>query len=74
MATAKLSVKESLLGSETEPDLSQQSKATFEQHAQVDDDTGDAFMNEEDFISAIAPSTENYVSITRADLGSVLCI
>ena len=61
MATAKLAVKESLLGSTREPELSQQTKATFDRNARQDEATGDSYMIEEDFVNAIAPTNENYV-------------
>ena len=64
MATAKLAVKESLLGTTIEPELSQQTKATFDRNARQDDATGEYFMTEEDFVNAIAPASENYVSFS----------
>ena len=62
MATVKEAVKESLLGTTVEPQLSQQARANFEKHARRDDD-GELFMNEDDFINAIAPESENYVRL-----------
>lgn len=62
MATAKLVVKESLLGTTREPELSQQTRATFDRNARQDEATGEYYMTEEDFVNAIAPSSENYVS------------
>ena len=59
---AKQSVKESLLGTTIEPELSQQTKATFDRNARQDEATGDNYMTEEDFVNAIAPASENYVS------------
>ena len=61
MATAKLAVKESLLGATREPELSTQTKATFDRNARQDGTTGELFMTEEDFVNAIAPKSENYV-------------
>ena len=58
MATA---VKESLLGSEREESLSFQSKASFDLHAKADEQTGEKYMNKDDFVDAIAPTSENYV-------------
>ena len=57
-------VKEKLLGAETAQDvqLSAQSKATFEKYAQKDEDTGESFLGEEEFINAVAPAGEDYVS------------
>lgn len=61
MASAKVAIKESLLGADIEPDVSLQSKATFERNARTDEETGESFLTEDDFVNAIAPSTENYV-------------
>ena len=56
------SVKETLLGTTVEPQLSQQFKATFESHArQAEVEGGDPYMTEEDFVNAIAPKDEDYV-------------
>ena len=62
MATATQAIKESLLGTTSEPELSQQTKATFDRNARQDEATGDSYMTEEDFVNAIAPANENYVS------------
>jgi len=62
MATIKEQVKESLLGSSQEPQLSQQSRATFLKHAVKDEKTGEFYMTEHEFINAIAPTSEDYVS------------
>lgn len=64
ITTAKEAVKESLLGAETagEPQLSAQSKATFEKNARRDEKSGELFMGEEEFIDAVAPKGEDYVS------------
>lgn len=63
---AKEVVKETLLGSETAGDgdmqLSAQSKATFDKNATKDEESGEVYMGEEEFINAIAPETEDYVS------------
>jgi len=63
MTTAMDAVKQSLLGTKLEPDVSLQSKATFEKHARSDDASGENYMSEEDFVNAIAPVSENYVSL-----------
>ena len=57
-------VKESLLGSEQVGDakLSAQSKATFEKNARHDEESGELVMSEQDFINAVAPEGEDYVS------------
>lgn len=64
LTKAKTVVKEKLLGTDQteELNLSAQSKSTFEKNSRKDADTGELFMNEEDFINAIAPVTEDYVS------------
>ena len=61
MATVKEVVKESLLGTTREPQLSQQSRATFDKHAR-EDGSEEPYMTEEDFVNAIAPPNEDYVS------------
>lgn len=62
MARAKETLKASLVGTAEEPQLSQQVKAHFLQHARKDENTGELYMTEEDFIDAIAPKDEDYVS------------
>ena len=66
LTSAKEKVKETLLGTEqggdTDVQLSAQSKATFEKNAQQDAETGELFMGPEEFINAIAPENEDYVS------------
>ena len=62
MAATTQVIKESLLGTSTEPELSQQTKATFDRNARQDEATGEYYMAEEDFVNAIAPAHENYVS------------
>lgn len=57
-------VKESLLGSTEEPQLSHHSRSNFVRHAQKDEN-GDLVMNQENFINAVAPKQEDYVSVTR---------
>lgn len=62
-ATVTEAVKESLIGSE-EPvhQLSAQVKARFNSYAVKDVDTGELYMGAEQFIDAIAPPDEDYVS------------
>jgi hypothetical protein len=61
---AKEVVKETLLRSEQvgEVQLSARSKATFDKNARKDAETGELFMGEEEFINAVAPESEDYVS------------
>lgn len=62
LATVKEGVKETLLGSEEPEQLSAQTKATFDSHARKDGETGELVMGVEEFINAIAPEDEDYVS------------
>lgn len=61
----KEAVKESLLGTEEPTLLSAQTRSTFMLHAKRDAATGDYFMSEQEFINAIAPKGEDYVSFIR---------
>jgi hypothetical protein len=64
VSKVKEAVKESLLGTE-EPEgikLSAQTRATFLQHARKDEESGELVMAEEEFVNAIAPKNEDYVS------------
>lgn len=60
MATVSESVKESLVGSAEEPQLSQEVKANFFRHAKRDED-GELYMGLAEFVDAIAPAEESYV-------------
>ena len=62
MATVKEQVVESLLGTTAEPQLTTETRANFMKHALKDEQTGDYFLDEQSFIDAIAPPTEDYVS------------
>jgi solute carrier family 25 aspartate/glutamate transporter 12/13 len=62
-ATAvKEAVKETLIGAEEPVQLSTQTRARFNQNAIQDAASGDLFLGEEQFINAVAPLTEDYVS------------
>lgn len=61
MATVGEAVKESLLGTTQTESLSSEAKATFLKNSRQGED-GELVMNEEDFINAIAPPEEDYVS------------
>ncbi|TAQ88609.1 hypothetical protein B7494_g3047 [Chlorociboria aeruginascens] len=63
----KVAVKETLLGSEQVEDvqLSALSKATFEKNAHKDEESGELYMGEEEFINAVAPAGEDYHKIKR---------
>lgn len=61
-ATAvKEAVKETLVGTTIEPQLSVQAQIHFEKHARKDEND-ELYMTEEDFVNAIAPQSEDYVS------------
>lgn len=63
MTGVKEAVKESLVGTTVdEPSLSKQVKANFIKHARKDEATGELYMTEADFVNAIAPKHEDYVS------------
>ena len=57
----KTAVKESLVGTTVEPGLSQQARSTFEKYARQAEN-GETYMAEQDFVDAIAPEGEDYVS------------
>lgn len=62
MAALKEEVREALLGTTEEPQLSQLTRGAFMKHAQKDEATGEYFLNEDAFIEAVAPESEDYVS------------
>ncbi len=64
MATVKEQIKESLVGTTVEPSLSNDARATFERKAKRDEETGELYMTEEEFVDAIAPENEDYVSFS----------
>lgn len=51
-----------LLGTEDDPKLPAQTRADFMQHAIKDDETGEYYMGQTEFVNAIAPIDEDYVS------------
>ncbi|KAL4883013.1 mitochondrial carrier domain-containing protein [Aspergillus karnatakaensis] len=70
MTSVKEAVKESLVGTTIdEPNLSQQIKANFQRHARKDEETGELYMTEADFVDAIAPKHEDYHKIKREHYG-----
>ena len=62
MATLKEAVKGSLVGTTKDPELSAQTRASFNKHARKDDETQELYMVADDFVNAIAPVEEDYVS------------
>lgn len=65
MATIQEAVKESLIGSERPPLLTDEAKKTFDKHATHITPEGDRYMTREDFVSAIAPPDQDYHKIKR---------
>lgn len=65
MATAgavKEAVKESLIGTDEPSHPSSHSKARFSSAAVKDADSGELYMGPEEFINAVAPQNEDFVS------------
>jgi hypothetical protein len=69
MARVKEAVKSSLVGTAEEPQPSQHIKANFLHRARKDETTGEWYMTEEDFVDAIAPKNQDYVSVLTTILG-----
>lgn len=63
MATVTEALKEKVLGTEVEPQLSSQTRQNFLQHAKKDENSDEYYMTEAEFVDAIAPEGEDYVSI-----------
>lgn len=63
----KAAVKETLLGADLLQDvkITAQSKDTFEKYARTDGESGELCMSEEDFVNAVAPVGEDYVSSSQ---------
>lgn len=62
-AKVKESVKGTLLGTEEPAQLSAHTQATFIKHAHHDEAAGELVMTEPEFVDAIAPEKEDYVSL-----------
>lgn len=62
MATVTEALKETLVGTTREPELTQEIRATFDRHARKDEATGEFYMERDEFVDAIAPKNEDYVS------------
>lgn len=58
----KEAVKETLVGVEEPVQVSAQSKARFSQNAVKDPQSGELVMGPDEFINAVAPANEDYVS------------
>ena len=57
-------VKESLVGAEIEAQPSQQITLSFSAHAIKNEEDGEPYMGQEQFVNAVAPPEEDYVSST----------
>lgn len=67
VTAVKESVKETLLGSHEPTEFSAKTKARFNSHAIRDSETGESFLGQEEFINAVAPPGEDYVSCRKLD-------
>ena len=65
MATVKEQVGEVLLGTSEAPQLSHQTRAIFMKHCRTDQETGEHYLDENAFIEAVAPESEDYVNPPR---------
>jgi len=65
MATVTEALKEKVLGTELEPQLSAQTRNNFLQYAKKDEGSDEYYMTETEFVDAIAPEGEDYVSDCR---------
>jgi solute carrier family 25 aspartate/glutamate transporter 12/13 len=63
MATVTEKVKDTLLGVESAPGVSEQNRSDFMKYAIKDEVSGEYYMTEHEFIEAIAPEGEDYVLI-----------
>ena len=70
MASVIEQTKEALIGTTDEPQLSQQTRAEFYNYAIQDPETGEKYLDEEQFINAIAPKGEDYVFRTISVLSN----
>ena len=62
----KEAVKESLVGVEEEPQASAETQAGFAQRAIRDEETGEYYMGQKEFVDAVAPPDQDYVSTLPA--------
>lgn len=63
MSKVTAAVKATLVGTqEEELTVSQQIKTNFIQHARKDESSGELYMTEDEFVDAIAPKHQDYVS------------
>lgn len=72
MTTVKEVIKESLVGTTREPELSLEIRATFNRNSRLDEASGERYMTEEEFVNAIAPIDEDYVRTSHFPFASCL--
>lgn len=63
MATVTERVKEALIGADEDTDFSEQTKRDFLARAVQDSATEEYYMTQQEFVDAIAPAGEDYVSL-----------
>ena len=63
MASVTEKISEALVGTSEEPQLTQQTRGEFLRHAVTDPETGEHYLDEERFINAVAPASEDYVRL-----------
>lgn len=62
VTVAKEVVKETLIGSSEPVQVSADTKARFNSHAVKDAESGELFLGLDEFVSAVAPKGEDFVS------------
>jgi solute carrier family 25 aspartate/glutamate transporter 12/13 len=62
LAVATEAVKEAVVGTHEPEQLAAHTKARFAQYAVKDADSGELYLGPEEFINAVAPNGEDYVS------------
>lgn len=64
----KEAVKETLVGSEEGTHISAQTRAHFLSKAVKDAETGELYLGNEEFVDAVAPKNEDFVSVLLREL------
>lgn len=62
ISVVKEAVKETLVGSEEPTQISAQTKAHFLSNAIKDPETGELYLGSDEFVKAVAPKNEDFVS------------
>ncbi|KAK4904008.1 hypothetical protein LTR28_001043, partial [Elasticomyces elasticus] len=74
MATIEDTVEEKLVETEEEADIPLQTRLDFSQYALKDEETGEEYMTEREFIDAVAPETEDHHKIPRSQYSVLFAI